>query len=76
MCIRDRYKLRSASRYSAVVNLLIALLALGLVLNVNIGSADIPVGEVFGKVWDASRYKVMDVFTGDYACLLYTSRCV
>lgn len=61
------YKLRSASRYSAVVILLIALLALGLVLNVNIGSADIPVGEVFGKVWDASRYKVMDVFTGDYA---------
>lgn len=60
------YTLKSAGRYGAVIVLLVALLALGLVLNVNIGSAKIPASEVFGKVWDATRYKIMDVFTGRY----------
>lgn len=62
-----KHKLRSASRYSAVLMLLVALLALGLVLNVNIGSAKIPALEVFSKVWNAVRYKVLNAFTGNYA---------
>lgn len=63
----QQYKLKTAGRFTLTVILLIALLLWGLVLNVNTGSADIPVGDVFRMIWDALRYKVLDTFTGNYA---------
>lgn len=60
-------KVKTVSRFALVVLLLIGLLLAGIVLNVNTGSADIPVGEVFRMVWDGIRYKILNAVTGDYA---------
>ncbi len=54
---------RTAVRFSLVMAVLLALLAWGLVLNVNTGSVDIPAGEVFAMVWRALRLSVMNFFT-------------
>lgn len=43
------------SRFLIIMLLLLALLAWGLVLNVNTGSVHIPAGEVFSLVWRAIR---------------------
>ncbi len=51
-------------RFAAAVVVLAALLAWGLVLNVNTGSVDIPAGDVFRLVWDALRLRVANLFTG------------
>lgn len=51
-------------RFAAAVVALAALLAWGLVLNVNTGSVDIPAGDVFRMVWDALRLQVANLFTG------------
>lgn len=55
------------SRFAVMMIVLALLLGWGLVLNVNSGSVDIPANNVFSMVLDAIRYKVMDLFTGDYA---------
>ena len=55
---------QTRKRLSLTVFILIMLLAWGLVLNVNIGSVQIPVGRVFGMVWDALRFKIANLFTG------------
>lgn len=57
----------TAGRFALVVALLIGLLLSGLVLNVNTGSADIPVGDVFRMIWDGAKYKLLNAITGDYA---------
>lgn len=51
-------------RFAAAAVALAALLAWGLVLNVNTGSVDIPAGDVFRLVWDALRLRVANLFTG------------
>lgn len=51
-------------RFAAAAVALAALLAWGLVLNVNTGSVDIPAGDVFRLVWDALRLQVANLFTG------------
>lgn len=51
-------------RFAAAAVALAALLAWGLVLNVNTGSVDIPAGDVFRMVWDALRLQVANLFTG------------
>lgn len=58
--------LSQTGRFVAVMLILAGLLAWGLVLNVNIGSQDVPSGEIFRLVWDALRYKVLNLFGGDY----------
>ena len=55
---------QTRKRLSLTVFILIMLLAWGLVLNVNIGSVQIPAGKVFGMVWDALRFKIANLFTG------------
>lgn len=55
---------QTRKRLSLTVFILIMLLAWGLVLNVNIGSVQIPAGRVFGMVWDALRFKIANLFTG------------
>lgn len=56
--------IRSTSRFTAMMIVLAVLLVWGLVLNVNSGSVDISAGKILGMVWDALRYKVMNLFTG------------
>lgn len=55
----------SLSRFAVVMGILIFLLAWGLVLNVNIGSVEIPTEEIFKMVWDAARYGIGNLFTGN-----------
>lgn len=57
-------KIRSASRFAVTVTILIALLAWGLVLNVNTGPVDIPAGDVFTMVVKATGYRIGNLFTG------------
>ena len=54
------------SRFAVSMAVLLALLAWGLVLNVNTGSVDIPAGDIFTMVWEGLRCKVLDLFTGRY----------
>ena len=56
-----------ARRFTISVAVLLGLLAWGLVLNVNTGSVDIPASDIFRMIWEGLRYKVMDLFTGQYA---------
>ncbi|MCM1191091.1 MAG: iron ABC transporter permease [Butyrivibrio sp.] len=51
-------------RFLVTVIILTALLAWGLVLNINLGSVYIPPDEIFRMVWDAARYRVLNLFTG------------
>lgn len=61
-------RLGNTGRFTAVMVFLIALLLLGLILNVNIGSVSISIGEVFRMVWDGIRYSIANLFTrGGYA---------
>ncbi|MBD5160716.1 MAG: iron ABC transporter permease [Oscillibacter sp.] len=64
---RDLQERTDAGRFAALVAVLAVLLAWGLVLNVNTGPVEIPAPQVFSLVWAALRYKVMDLFTGNYA---------
>ncbi len=52
------------SRFTVVILILVALLAWGLVLNVNIGSVSIPGKEIFGMIWNAVRYGIKNLFSG------------
>ena len=54
------------SRFAVSMAILLALLAWGLVLNVNTGSVDIPAGHIFAMVWEGLRCKVLDLFNGRY----------
>ncbi len=63
---------RSISRFFLAVVLLLALLAWGLVLNVNTGSVDIPAGQVFSLVWDAVRAGAHDLVTREDTLSLVT----
>lgn len=56
-----------ARRFTISVAVLLGLLAWGLVLNVNTGSVDIPASDIFRMIWEGLRYKIMDLFTGQYA---------
>ena len=58
-------KTNGVGRFTLVMLLLAALLAAGLVLNVNIGSVAIPAGQVFSTVWDGLRCAVLDLFGGE-----------
>lgn len=55
---------QTKGRFFATAAVLFALLLWGVVLNVNFGSVHIPPGEIFQMVWDAARYKLMNLFTG------------
>ena len=46
---------------------MVVLLLWGLVINVNAGSVHIPASEVFSMVWNGLKYKIADIFTGNYA---------
>ena len=62
---RSRGEGRGAwGRFVVAVAVLVALLAWGLVLNVNTGSVEIPAGKVFSMVWDALRLGVANLVTG------------
>lgn len=65
---RDTVKMsmgiRSVSRFVLTTCILVALLAFGLVLNVNTGSVDIPAKEIFSMVAKAAGYKIGNLFTG------------
>ena len=54
----------SFSRFAVVTIAMAALLAWGLVLNVNTGPVDIPAREVFRMVWDGFRLWVRGVLSG------------
>ena len=68
----SEHKVRAVSRFSAMMVILTIFLCWGLILNVNSGSVDIPAGNILSMVWDAVRFKVMDLFTGNYADELET----
>lgn len=54
---------RRIGRFSLVIFLLVGMLLLALVMNVNIGSVSIAVGEVFHMVWDGIRYGIANWVT-------------
>lgn len=55
---------RALSRFAAVVIALTALLAWGLVLNVNTGPVDIPAGDVFRLAGEGLRQWLRNLFSG------------
>ncbi|NLM06492.1 MAG: iron ABC transporter permease [Tissierellia bacterium] len=66
-CLNNKEKIMARSRYTVVTLLLICLILWALVLNVNMGSAPIPASEIFIKIGNAIKYKVLDIFTrGQY----------
>lgn len=50
--------------FATVMAFLTFFLLLGLILNVNIGSVSISIGDVFRMLWDGIRYSVANLFTG------------
>lgn len=65
---KQDFHLSSGSRFTMVMVVLLLLLGWGLIMNVNIGSVAIPVGDVFSMIWNAIRYGVANLFTnGAYA---------
>ena len=64
---KDSVSKGTIGRFTAVMIVMVVLLAWGLVLNVNAGSVKIPASEVFTMVWNGLKYKVADIFTGNYA---------
>lgn len=63
----ERSPAGTGRRFTLMMLLLAVLLCWGLVLNVNSGSVAIPARDILSMVWDAVRYQVMDLFTGQYA---------
>lgn len=63
----ERSPAGTGRRFTLMMLLLAVLLCWGLVLNVNSGSVAIPARDILSMVWDAVRYRVMDLFTGQYA---------
>ena len=57
----------SGRRFIIMMIVLALLLLWGLIINVNAGSVKIPAGEVISMVWNGLKYKVADIFTGNYA---------
>lgn len=57
-------KNRTLSRFAVAVIALTALLAWGLVLNVNTGPVDIPALDIFRMVWEGLRCAVRNFFSG------------
>lgn len=53
----------SGSRFTIVMAALVLLMGWGLILNVNIGSVKIPIGDVFSMIWNSIRYGVANFFT-------------
>ncbi|MCM1026336.1 MAG: iron ABC transporter permease [Roseburia sp.] len=51
-------------RFLITMIVLTVLLAWGIVLNINLGSVHIPPDEIFRMIWDAARYRVLNLFTG------------
>ncbi len=62
--IKSKLNLSAISRFTAVILILTAMLLWGLVLNVNIGSVDIPLGKIFSMFWNAVRYGISNLFSG------------
>ena len=62
--IRAALPFGQASRFVAVLGLLLGLLLLGLVCNISIGSVSIQAGDVFRMLWDGIRYSTANLFTG------------
>ena len=66
-------KLGNLSRFIAVIVFLAAMLLLGLLLNVNIGSVSIAIRDVFCMIWDGIRYGIANLVTrGGFAQELET----
>ena len=57
-------KKHTLSRFALVIAALAALLAWGLVMNVNTGSVAIPARDIFYMVWDGLRCWLRDLFSG------------
>ena len=57
---------KTAERFVLMVVILLVLLVWGLILNVNTGSVKIPAGDVLKMVWDAVRFKILNLFEGNY----------
>lgn len=64
--IPEKRSAKTAERFAILMIILAILLAWGLVLNVNTGSVKIPAGDVFSMVGEAARYKLLNLFTGNY----------
>lgn len=62
-----RARITGAGRFALVVLFLFALLLIGLIINVNTGSADIPALDVLHMVWEGAKYKLLHALTGNYA---------
>ncbi len=60
----EKFRLGNTGRFTVVMVSLCGLLVLALVMNVNIGSVRIAVGDVFRMIWDGLRYSVGNIFTG------------
>lgn len=56
-------KLGNIGRFVVVILFLVSMLALGLVMNVNIGSVSIAVRDVFRMIWDGIRCGVANILT-------------
>lgn len=61
---KSKFNLSGMSRFTVVMAVLTALLVWGLILNVNIGSVNIPIGKVFTMIWDAVYSGVANLFSG------------
>ncbi len=59
----DAVRLGNPGRFASVMILLLALLVLGLLMNVNIGSVSIRTGDIFRALWDSARYGIANLFT-------------
>ncbi len=51
-------------RFACAMSVLLAMLAVGIVLNVNIGSVSIAAGDVFRMIFNGIRYGIANLFTG------------
>ncbi|MBR0277387.1 MAG: iron ABC transporter permease [Clostridia bacterium] len=61
---KSTINLSDTGRFAVVMFILAGLLCWGLVLNVNIGSVYISVGNIFSMIWDSVRYGIANVFSG------------
>lgn len=58
----NRIKLGGTGRFWLVMVLLFAAWMAAIVMNVNIGSVQIPVGDIFRMIWDGIRFRIGSLF--------------
>ena len=62
---KEQIKLGNTGRFVAVLLGALAALALGVALNVKIGSVSIQTGQILRALWDGLRYSAANLFTGN-----------